>query len=159
MVAGVLPVPGLTARQALDQLDVGANTRLLITGGSGTTGGLALQLAAQAGAHVVATAAPHHHDRLRRLGAVDVLDSHDADWATNAQSTGRVAGGFDAVLVAVAGTANAIVGAGSKAALSRPRLAGRSTVDSPSNSSSSPPIGTCRASRSARALLGKVVAA
>ncbi len=109
VVAGALPVPGLTARQALDQLDVGANTRLLITGGSGTTGGLALQLAAQAGAHVVATAAPHHHDRLRRLGAVDVLDSHDADWATNAQSTGRVAGGFDAVLVAVAGTANASI--------------------------------------------------
>lgn len=109
VVAGALPVPGLTARQALDQLGVRANTRLLITGGSGTTAGLALQLAAQTGAHVVATAAPHHHDRLRQLGAVDVLDSHDADWATNAQSTGRGAGGFDAVLVAVTGTADAAI--------------------------------------------------
>ena len=42
VVAGALPVPGLTARQALDRLGVRAHTRLLITGGSGTTGTLHL---------------------------------------------------------------------------------------------------------------------
>lgn len=58
VVAGALPVPGLTARQALDRLEVQAGTRLLVTGGSGATAGLAVQLGAQAGARVVATAAP-----------------------------------------------------------------------------------------------------
>ncbi len=109
VVAGALPVPGLTARQALDRLDVQANTRLLVTGGSGTTGGLAVQLGVQAGAHVVATAAPHHRDRLRRLGAIDVLDSHSTDWAEHAEATQHAAGGFDAVLVTVTGTAAAAI--------------------------------------------------
>jgi NADPH:quinone reductase-like Zn-dependent oxidoreductase len=101
VLAGGLPVAGLTARQALDQLEVDADTRLLITGGSGPAGMIALQLAASRGAAITATAAARHTDRLRRLGAQRVIDSHAPDWADPLDR------GFDAVLVAVGGTAAA----------------------------------------------------
>jgi NADPH:quinone reductase-like Zn-dependent oxidoreductase len=101
ILAGGLPVAGLTARQALDQLVVSAGTRLLITGASGPTGTIALQLAVRDGATVTATAASRHADRLRALGAAQVVDSHASDWAA------RLERGFDAVLVAVMGTAAA----------------------------------------------------
>jgi NADPH:quinone reductase-like Zn-dependent oxidoreductase len=101
ILAGGLPVAGLTARQALDQLAVSAGTRLLITGASGSTGTIALQLAVHDGANVVATAAARHTDRLRALGAEQIVDSHAADWTNN------LTRGFDAVLVAVTGTAAA----------------------------------------------------
>jgi NADPH:quinone reductase-like Zn-dependent oxidoreductase len=101
VLAGGLPVAGLTARQALDQLAVPAGTRLLITGASGSTGTIALQLAVRDGATVIATAAARHADRLRALGAEQIVDSHAADWAAHLKR------GFDAVLVAVMGTAAA----------------------------------------------------
>jgi NADPH:quinone reductase-like Zn-dependent oxidoreductase len=84
--AGGLAVAGLTALQALDALELGVAGRVLITGGSGTTGAIAVQLAAQAGAEVIATAAPRHAVRLRRLGASNIVDSHKSDWAQS--STG-----------------------------------------------------------------------
>src|SRR3954449_1212474 len=101
VLAGGLRVAGLTARQALDQLAVSAGTRLLITGASGSTGTIALQLAVRDGATVVAPAAARHADRLRALGAEQIVDSHAADWAAH------LTRGFDAVLVAVMGTAAA----------------------------------------------------
>jgi NADPH:quinone reductase-like Zn-dependent oxidoreductase len=101
VLAGGLPVAGLTARQALDQLAVSAGTRLLITGASGSTGTIALQLAVHEGATVIATAAARHADRLRALGAEQIVDSHAADWAAH------LTRGFDAVLVAAMGTAAA----------------------------------------------------
>ena len=101
VLAGGLPVAGLTARQALDQLAVSAGTRLLIIGASGSTGTIALQLAVHDGATVVATAAARHADRLRALGAEQIVDSHAADWAAHLER------GFDAVLVTVGGTAGA----------------------------------------------------
>jgi NADPH:quinone reductase-like Zn-dependent oxidoreductase len=101
ILAGGLPVAGLTARQALDQLAVSAGTRLLITGASGVTGTIALQLAVRDGARVIATAAARQADRLRALGAEQVVDSHSEDWAAHVER--RV----DAVLVAVIGTAAA----------------------------------------------------
>ena len=101
VLAGGLPVAGLTARQALDQLGVRAGARLLITGASGSTGTIALQLAVHDGATVVATAAARHADRLRALGAEPIVDSHTAGWAAHLE------GAFDAVLVAAMGTAAA----------------------------------------------------
>src|SRR3954469_19052006 len=103
VLAGGLPVAGLTARQALDQLAVSAGTRLLIIGASGSTGTIALQLAVHDGATVVTTAAARHADRLHALGAEQIVDSHAADWAAH------LTRGFDAVLVAVMGTAAAAI--------------------------------------------------
>ncbi|NEN07840.1 alcohol dehydrogenase catalytic domain-containing protein [Diaminobutyricibacter tongyongensis] len=98
-LGAALPVAALTARQALDELRTDSATRLLVVG-SGPTAVLAVQLAVQAGASVVAAASPRHADRLRRLGAIDVIDSHMQGWA---QTTERR---FDAVLVAADGTAS-----------------------------------------------------
>src|SRR5262249_34147264 len=73
----------------------------LITGASGVTGALAVQLAAASEATVVATAGPGQVQRLLGLGAARVIDSHGADWAEGVEAD------FDAVLVAVHGTSAA----------------------------------------------------
>ena len=93
VVAGGLPVAGLTA--------VAANTRLLVTGASGVTGAIAVQLAAELTATIVATAGAHRAQRLVGFGADQVIDSHEPDWAE------RVEGEFDAALVAVRDTSAA----------------------------------------------------
>jgi len=94
--AAALPVAALTASQSLKELQVGKGTRLLVVG-SGPTAVMAIRLGVLAGAEVVAAAAPRHNDRLRKLGAVDVIDSHAEDFA---QTTDRR---FEAVLIAADG--------------------------------------------------------
>lgn len=66
---------GVTAWQSLivaGGLEPGA--RVLVHGGSGGVGHLAVQLAAATSARVTTTASPTYHDRLRELGADDVVD-------------------------------------------------------------------------------------
>jgi NADPH:quinone reductase-like Zn-dependent oxidoreductase len=52
-----------------------------------------------AGVEVTETASPSAEERLRSLGAADVIDYHDPAWPA------RVQGGFDAALIAAPGTA------------------------------------------------------
>jgi NADPH:quinone reductase-like Zn-dependent oxidoreductase len=52
--AAALPVAGVTALQALRALGPVVGRRVLITGASGGVGRFAVQLAARAGAHVIA---------------------------------------------------------------------------------------------------------
>ena len=54
--AAALPVAGVTALRALRRLGPVLGRRVLITGASGGVGRFAVQLAARAGAHVVAAA-------------------------------------------------------------------------------------------------------
>lgn len=80
-VAGVLPVPGLTAYQVVhDVLQVAPGQRLLVHGAGGVTGGLVVQLALAAGAEVVATASPGSLDRLAGYGPVRLVDRSRAGW-------------------------------------------------------------------------------
>jgi NADPH:quinone reductase-like Zn-dependent oxidoreductase len=73
--AAALPLAGLTAWQALfDAARIGRGSRVLVHGGSGGVGHLAVQLAAAMGAHVIATARRRHHELLGELGAVEVVD-------------------------------------------------------------------------------------
>lgn len=102
--AAALPVAGLTAQQTLDDLRVCDGTRLLIVGASGPTASLAVQLARRRGAEVVAGAGGAHADRLRSLGASDVIDTHVAGWAQ------RIDRRFDAVFIAAAGTPAGAIG-------------------------------------------------
>jgi len=95
--AAALPVAALTASQSLKELEVTEGTRLLVLG-SGPTAVMAIRLGVLAGAEVVAAASPRHNDRLRELGAVDVIDSHAENFA---QTTDRR---FDAVVIAAEGT-------------------------------------------------------
>lgn len=101
VLAGALPVAGLTAYQSLEALGLERGQRLLITNGGGATGVLAMQIAAAQGIEVTVTASASAAERLRSLGAVEVVDYHHADWAS------QVRGGFDGVLIAAVGTAQA----------------------------------------------------
>ncbi|MFS4092563.1 NADP-dependent oxidoreductase [Streptomyces sp. AF1A] len=99
--AAALPVNGLTAVQALEELDLGRGQRLLITNGGGATGALAIQLAAAKGIEVTATASAAAAERLLGLGAMEVVDYHDPDWPAT------VRGEFDGALIIATGTAEA----------------------------------------------------
>ncbi|MFC0505115.1 NADP-dependent oxidoreductase [Micromonospora costi] len=102
-IAAALPVAGLTALQALDELHVDATTRLLVVGASGPTASLAVQLAHLRGAEIVAGAGPARADQLRALGASEVIDTHVDGWAQKSDRR------FDAVLIAATGTAEAAI--------------------------------------------------
>ncbi|MCP2265525.1 NADP-dependent oxidoreductase [Promicromonospora thailandica] len=97
--AAALPLAVLTAWQGLfdlGQLDAGQT--VLVIGGAGGVGGLAVQLAAHSKARVVATATGTGIDLARSLGADDVIDYRGDDLA----SRGRFA---DVVLDTVGGDA------------------------------------------------------
>ena len=72
--AAALPVAGVTALRALRRLGSVLGRRVLITGASGGVGRLAVQLAARAGAHVVASVgSPDRGAGLEELGAAEVV--------------------------------------------------------------------------------------
>ncbi|WNG85879.1 zinc-binding dehydrogenase [Mycobacterium sp. ITM-2016-00317] len=72
--AAALPVAGVTALQAIRELGPVVGRRVLITGASGGVGRFAVQLAARAGAHVVAAVgSPARGAGLRELGADEVV--------------------------------------------------------------------------------------
>ncbi|MFD3443230.1 NADP-dependent oxidoreductase [Microbacteriaceae bacterium 4G12] len=78
--AAALPVVGLTAWQALFELGgLTAGQRVLITGAGGAVGGYAIQLAKNAGAHVIATASPRSAERVGAAGADEVIDHTTTD--------------------------------------------------------------------------------
>ena len=70
--AAGLPLAGLTAYQVLTRLGVGAEDTVLIHGGAGGVGLLAIQIAVARGARVIATASEATHAFLRALGAEPV---------------------------------------------------------------------------------------
>ena len=72
--AAGLPLAGLTALQVLNQLDVQAGDRLLITGGSGGVGLFAIQLAKIRGAYVFTTASSAGKPYVEKAGADEVID-------------------------------------------------------------------------------------
>lgn len=73
--AAALPLAGLTAWQMLVEVaHVQAGMRVLVSGGSGGVGHLAVQMAKALGASVTATGRPEKHAFLRQLGADRVVD-------------------------------------------------------------------------------------
>jgi NADPH:quinone reductase-like Zn-dependent oxidoreductase len=74
--AGAVATTGLTALQGIDGLDLRSGQTVLIFGASGPVGTMAVQFAAQRGAHVIATASGAAAARLvRKLGAHRVIDA------------------------------------------------------------------------------------
>jgi NADPH:quinone reductase-like Zn-dependent oxidoreductase len=111
--AGVLPVPegwadaealGMvlnwsTALAALVPLgQVRRGSVVLIHAAAGGVGQAAVRLAVHYGARVIATASPSKHDRVRALGAEEVLDSSRPDLAPEIM---RLTSGVDLVLESV----------------------------------------------------------
>ncbi|MFF8932146.1 NADP-dependent oxidoreductase [Streptomyces longwoodensis] len=80
--AAALPLVGLTAYQALfEHGGLVAGQRVLVNGAGGAVGGYAVQLAKNAGAHVIATAGPRSGDAVRSAGADEVVDHTTTDLA------------------------------------------------------------------------------
>lgn len=97
--AAALALGSLTAWQAMFGLaQLAAGQRLLMTGGAGGVGSLAIQLAKAAGAHVTAMASAPNQAYVRSLGADQVIDY-------NAQPVDRLARDFDVVFDTVGGAA------------------------------------------------------
>ena len=94
--AAALPLAGLTARQGLFEFgQLQAGETVLISAAAGGVGHIAVQLAKQAGATVIATASETNHDFLLTLGADKVVDYHDTD--AMAVLTGQIDLVFDLV--------------------------------------------------------------
>jgi NADPH:quinone reductase-like Zn-dependent oxidoreductase len=82
-----LSLAGLTAYQGLftgsHNQDLGkckSGDKVLILGGAGGVGSIALQLAANAGCHVTTTASPAKFDFVKGLGAKEVINYREQDW-------------------------------------------------------------------------------
>jgi NADPH:quinone reductase-like Zn-dependent oxidoreductase len=67
--AGALPLAGLTAHQAIERSGLRGGETFFVPGGSGGVGHLAIQLAVERGARVIASAGPGNQDFVRELGA------------------------------------------------------------------------------------------
>jgi NADPH:quinone reductase len=72
--AATLPMNGLTARLALDKLDLQPGQTLAVTGAAGAVGGYVMQLAAAEGLRVIGDASPADADLVRSLGAEVVVE-------------------------------------------------------------------------------------
>jgi NADPH:quinone reductase-like Zn-dependent oxidoreductase len=104
--AGAAPLAALTALAALDALELSEGATVLVVGASGGVGSFFVQLAATAGANVVASALPEDREYLGRLGASEVID-RNADVTAHVRD--HYPAGVDAVLDLVSPTPDASV--------------------------------------------------
>ena len=84
-------IAGTTALRAIRMGRVGPDSRVLVVGASGGVGHLAVQLAADRGAHVVGVCSTRNVDLVHSLGAAEVVDY-------TAEQPTRIDGGFDLIL-------------------------------------------------------------
>ncbi len=95
--AAAVALTGLTALSAIEAtLKLQAGETILIQGGAGGVASFAVQLAKHLGARVITTASAANHDYLRSLGADEVIDYNNRDFA-------EAIAGCDAVLDTVGG--------------------------------------------------------
>ncbi|MEU6852177.1 NADP-dependent oxidoreductase [Actinacidiphila alni] len=79
--AAALPLAALTAWQGLvDAARIKEGDRVLIQRAAGGVGHLAVQIAKERGAHVIAIASAPRHDFVRSLGADEVIDYRTTDF-------------------------------------------------------------------------------
>ncbi|WP_290116122.1 NAD(P)-dependent alcohol dehydrogenase [Actinomadura sp. DC4] len=80
--AAVVPVSGMTALQALSDIGrVSHGKEVLVIGASGGVGSYAVQLAKSSGAHVTGVCSAAKLDLVRSLGADEVIDYAQGDFA------------------------------------------------------------------------------
>jgi NADPH:quinone reductase-like Zn-dependent oxidoreductase len=93
--AASLPIGALTAWQGLfDRAHLKAGERVLIQGGAGAVGSLAIQIAHWHGAHVIATVSTQNVGFVKELGADEALDYNAAPFEETVRDIDVV---FDAV--------------------------------------------------------------
>jgi len=93
--AGAAPLAGITAVTAVDALALSDGDVLLVAGATGGVGSLAVQLAAKAGATIVAPALPEDEELLRGLGVSEIVP-REGDVAAAVRE--RFPDGVDALL-------------------------------------------------------------
>lgn len=93
--AASLPMNGLTARLALDTLELAPGQTVAVTGAVGAVGGYVVQLAKADGLRVVADAAPRDKPLAKQLGA-DVVLPRGADYPQRVRA--EVPGGVDGLV-------------------------------------------------------------
>jgi NADPH:quinone reductase-like Zn-dependent oxidoreductase len=102
--AGAAAATALTALQGIDVLGVRAGQAVLIFGASGAVGTMAVQFAAQRGAHVIATASGRAAARVvHTLGAKRVIDARRDEAIDDLRKFLRDREGLDGVLALAGG--------------------------------------------------------
>ncbi len=91
--AGLVIGAGTAHEGLVDRGQLRAGQTVLITAAAGGVGSAAVQIAAAVGARALGVASAGNHDYLKRLGASEVFDYHDADWAQQVRAA--VPGGVD----------------------------------------------------------------
>ncbi len=79
--AAALPFGGMTALDFLRRGELKAGERVLVNGASGNVGSAAVQLARHLGAHVTAVCSAANAELVRSLGAEEVIDYRQTDFA------------------------------------------------------------------------------
>jgi alcohol dehydrogenase len=83
VTAAAFPLVSVSAYQALvDHMQIQAGQKVLIHGGAGGIGTMAIPLAKHFGAHVITTAAPADVEFVKGLGADEVIDYTTQDFST-----------------------------------------------------------------------------
>ena len=102
IMAGGLPIAGVTALSNLEALETGDGSKLMLWGASGGVGHVALQLAKRMGTSVFAIASGADGVALvKQLGADEAVDGHSKDVIQRARTFAP--DGFDAALVLLGG--------------------------------------------------------
>lgn len=100
VTAAALPLAGISAYQALvDHMDLQAGQKILIHGGAGGIGSLAIQIAKNLGAYVATTVSAAEGDFVKSLGADEVIDYQAQDFSALLKD-------YDAVFDTVGGETN-----------------------------------------------------
>jgi NADPH:quinone reductase-like Zn-dependent oxidoreductase len=98
--AAALPLAGSSAYQALaDHMKLQKGQKILIHGGAGGIGSIAIQLAKHIGAYIATTATAGTADFVKKLGADEVIDYKTQDFSTIIKD-------YDAVFDTVGGETN-----------------------------------------------------
>lgn len=79
--AGLVIGAGTAHEGLVDRGRLRSGETVLVTAAAGGVGNAAVQIAAALGARVFGVASPANHDFVRSLGASEVFDYHDTDWA------------------------------------------------------------------------------
>ncbi|MEH1056776.1 NADP-dependent oxidoreductase [Micromonospora sp. CPCC 206171] len=96
VAAAALPVAAMTAANIVELADPAPDSTMLVVGATGGVGSFVVQLAAQAGVRVLATARPDEVDYVRGLGAAEAIDYTAAD--TVEETLRAQPGGVDVVV-------------------------------------------------------------
>jgi NADPH:quinone reductase-like Zn-dependent oxidoreductase len=89
-VAGALFITGTTAWAAVRAVALEKGDTVVVSGAAGGVGSIAVQLAADSGAHVIGLASEPHHDWLRDHGAIPVTYGDGVEARLGAAAGGQI---------------------------------------------------------------------